>query len=89
MYSKLQKEIEYLGNGILEIQREEHNPRHLAPEICAAYELALHYQRPLYESDSVKLRNALREDYLWFEAASKQFAGEVQMGIQYLALSME
>ena len=89
MYSELQKEIEYLGNVILEIQRQEQNPRHLAPDICAAYELALHYQRQLYESDSVKLRNALREDYLRFEAASKQFAGEVQMGIQYLALSME
>ena len=77
MYSELQKEIEYLGNVILEIQRQEQNPRHLAPDICAAYELALHYQRQLYESDSVKLRNAPSEDYLRFEAATKQFAGEV------------
>ena len=37
----------------------------------------------------VKLRNALREDYLRFEAASKQFASEVQLGMQYLALTME
>ena len=89
MYSELQKEIEYMGNVILEIQRQEQNPRHIAPDICAAYELALGYQRQLYESDSVKLRNALREDYLRFEAASKQFAGEVQLGMQYLALTME
>ena len=45
MYSELQKEIEYLGNVILEIQRQEQNPRHLAHNICASYELALHYQR--------------------------------------------
>ena len=89
MYSELQREIEYLGNVIVEIQRQEQNPRHLAPDICAAYELALHYQRQLYESDSAKLRDAHREDYLRFEAASKQFAGEVQMGMQYLALTME
>ena len=89
MYSKLQKGIEYLGNVILEVQRQEQNPRHLAPDICAAYELALHYQRQLQESDSVELQNALREDYLRFESDSMQFAGEVQMGIQYLALSME
>ena len=89
MYSELQKEIEYLGNVIHEIQRQEQNPRHLAPDICAAYKLTLHYQRPLYESDLVKLGNALREDYLRFEASSKQFAGKVQMGIEYLALSME
>ena len=78
-----------MGNVILEIQRQEHNPRHIAPDICTAYELALSYQQLLYESDSVKLRNAIREDYLRFEAASKQFAGEVQLGIQYLALTME
>ena len=89
MYSELQREIEYLGNVIVEIQRQEQNPRHLVPNICASYELALHYQRQLYESDSAKLRDAHCEDYLRFEAASKQFAGEVQMGIQYLALSME
>ena len=75
MYAEVQKEIEYMGNVILEIQRQEQNPRYSAPDICAAYELALSYQRQLYESDSVKLRNALREDYLRFEAASKQFAG--------------
>ena len=89
MYSELQKEIEHMGNIILEIQRQEQNPCHIAPDIWAAYELALSYQRQLYESDSVTLRNALREDYLRFDAASKQFAGEVQLGIQYLALSME
>ena len=55
MYSELQREIEYLGNVIVEIQRQEQNPRHLAPDICAAYELALRYQRQLYESDSTKL----------------------------------
>ena len=82
VYFELQKEIQHLGNGILEIERQEQNPRLLAPNICAAYELALHYQRELYESDLVKLRNALREDYLRFEAASKQFASEVQIGIQ-------
>ena len=87
--SELQKEIEYLGNVILVIQRQEQNSPHLAPDIYAAFEPAVHYQQQVHESDSVKLRNALREDYLRFEAASKQFAGEVQMGIQYLALSME
>ena len=55
MYSELQKEIEYLGNVIPEIQSQEPNPRHLARNICAAYELALHYQWQLYESDSAKL----------------------------------
>ena len=64
MYSELQKEIEHLGNVILEIQRQEQNPRHLAPDICAAYELALEYQRQLYESGSQKLRDAVREDYI-------------------------
>ena len=78
-----------MGNVILEIQRQEQNPHHMALEICAAYELALSYQRQLYESDSVKLRNALREDSLQFEAPSKQFAGEVQLGMHYLALTME
>ena len=43
MYSELQKEIEYMGNVILEIQRQEQNPRHVAPDICAAYELAVSY----------------------------------------------
>ena len=89
MYSELQREIEYLGNVIVKIQRQEQNPRHLAANICAAYEHALHYQRQLYESNSAVLRDAHREDYLRFEAASKQFSGEVQMGMQYLALSME
>ena len=42
IYSTLPKEIEYLGNVILEIQRQEQKPRHLAPDICAAYELTLH-----------------------------------------------
>ena len=85
MYSELQREIEYLGNVIVEIQGQEQNPRHLAPDISAAYELALHYQRQLYESDLDKLLDAHREDYLRFESAGKQFAGEVQMGMQYLA----
>ena len=77
MYAELQKEIEYMGYVILEIQRQEQNPRHIAPDICAAYELALSYKRQLYNSHSVKLRNARLEDYLRFEAACKQFAGEV------------
>ena len=64
MYSELQIVIMYMGNVILEIQRQEQNPRHIAPDICAVYELALSYQRQLYKSDSVKLRNALCEDYL-------------------------
>ena len=89
MYSELQKEIEYMGSVILEIRRQEQNPRQIAPDVCAAYQLALCYQLQLYESDSVKLRNALREDYLRFKAASKQFAGEVQLRIQHLALTME
>ena len=89
MYSELQKEIECLGNDILEIQRQELHPRHLTPNICTAYELALHYQRQLCESDAARLQNALRKAYLRFEAASKQFAGEVQMGIHYLAFSIE
>ena len=89
MYSELQREIEYLRNVIVEIQRQEQNPRHLAPDICAAYELALHYQRQLYESHTAKLRDAHCEDYLRFEAASQQFAGDVQMWMQYLALTME
>ena len=89
MYSELQKEIEHLGNVILEIQRQEQNHRHLAPDICAAHILALEYQWQLYESDTQKLRDAVREDYLLFEAASKQFAGEVQMEMKYLALTME
>ena len=80
MYFELQREIEHLGNIILELQRQEQNPRHIAPNICEAYELALQYQRQLYECDSLKLRDVVREDYLLFEAASKQFAGEVQMG---------
>ena len=78
-----------MGNIILEIKRQGQNPRHIAPDICAAYELALSYQRQLYESDSVKLRNALREHYLRFEAARKQYASEVQSGMQYLASTME
>ena len=41
MYSELQREIEHLGNIILELQRQEQNPRHIAPNICDAYELAL------------------------------------------------
>ena len=89
MYSKLQKEIQYMGNIVLEIQKQEQNPQQIAPDICAAYELAHSYQCQLYESDSVKLHNALHEDYLWFEAASKQFAGEVQLGMPYLALPIE
>ena len=43
MYSEIQKEIEYLGNVIVVIQRQVQNPRHLAPDVYAAYELALHY----------------------------------------------
>ena len=64
MYSELQREIEYLGNVIVEIQRQEQNPRDLTPDICATYELALHYKQQLYESDSAKLRDAHHEDYL-------------------------
>ena len=37
MYSERQKENEYMGNVILEIQRQEQNPRHIAPDICAVY----------------------------------------------------
>ena len=43
MYSELQKEIEHMGNVIVEIQRHEQNPGHIAADICAAYELALSY----------------------------------------------
>ena len=45
MYSELQKAIEYLGNVILELPRQEQNPWHIAPDIGADYKLALHYQR--------------------------------------------
>ena len=82
MYYELQKEIEYLGNVILEFQRQEQNLRHLTPDNCATHRLVLNYLRELYESDSVELQNVLREDYLRFAAASKQFPGQVQMGIQ-------
>ena len=78
-----------MGNVILEIQRQKQNPCQLAPDIYSAYELALHYKQTLYERDSAKLQDAHREDYCRIEAASKQFAGEVQMGMQYLALNME
>ena len=50
LYSKLQKEIEYFGNVILEIQRQEENPPQLAPDIYATYKVALHYLRQLYGS---------------------------------------
>ena len=54
MYSELQKEIEYLGNVILELQRQEQNSWHIAPDICAPYELALQYQWQLDKSESAK-----------------------------------
>ena len=37
------------------MQRQEQKPCHLAPVICAAYELALYYQRQLYKNDSAKI----------------------------------
>ena len=89
MYSELQREIEYLGSIILKLLKQEQNLCHIAPNICNAYELALLYQRQLYVCDAQKLHIAVRKDYLRFEAASKQFAGEVQKGMQYLALTME
>ena len=52
MYSELQREVGNLGNIILEIQRQEQNLCHIAPNICDAYELALQYQWQLYECDS-------------------------------------
>ena len=64
MYSELQREIVHLGNIILELRRQEQNPRHIAPNICDANELALQYQPQLYGCDSQKLRDAVREDYL-------------------------
>ena len=42
MYSGLQTEIEYLGNVILELHRQEQNIRRLAYDICTAYKLALY-----------------------------------------------
>ena len=77
MYSELHRGIEHLGNIIHKLQRQEQNPHHSAPNICDAYELALQYQRQLYECDSQKLHDVVREDYLRFDAASKQLAGEV------------
>ena len=68
MYSELQREIEYLCKVIIENQRLEQKPYHLAPEICDAYELALHKLRQLYESNSAKLRDVHCEDYHRFEA---------------------
>ena len=41
MDSELQKEIDHFMKVILEIRRQEQNPCRLAPEICAAYELAI------------------------------------------------
>ena len=79
MYSELHREIEHVGNIILEPQRQEQNLRQIAPKISDAYELALEYQRQIYECDSQKLRDVVREDYLRFQLASKQFAGEVQI----------
>ena len=60
-----------MGNVILEIQRQEQNPRHLDRSICAAYELALYYQLQIYVCVSDKLRNTLRQDYLQLKTASK------------------
>ena len=34
MYFELHREIEHLGNIILELQRQERNPRHIALNIC-------------------------------------------------------
>ena len=42
MYFEQQKEIEYLGNVILEHQRQDQNTQHITPDICAAHKLALH-----------------------------------------------
>ena len=89
LYSEVQKEKEYQENVILELLRQEQNPRHIASDIGTAYELALHCQYQLYKSDLANLQEVHLEAYLWFKAASKQFAGKVQIGMQYLVLSME
>ena len=77
MYSELGREIENFSNIILELQRQKQIPRHITANIFDGYELALQYQQQLYECDSQKLCDVVCQDYLWFEAASKQIAGEV------------
>ena len=89
MYSELPREIAYSGNIILEIQRQKQNPCHLTPDTHAAHKLALHYQGQLYKSHMVKHQDVHCENYLRFEATCKQFTGEVQLGMQYLALTMD
>src|SRR5436853_5215874 len=89
MYSDLVLEIEYLGNIIGELQRQGQDARAIAPSIAQAYDLAIHYQNELFQYDRKQLRDAQREDFLRFEAASKQFAAEVQMGIRFLDLSVD
>ena len=89
MYSDIDQEIVYLGNIILDIQRQDQNPHQLTSDISADFELALHYQWQIKKSDLAKLQDTHYKDYFQFNTASIYFPGEVQMRPQYPALYKE
>ena len=86
---ELFREIGYLDYCIKEIMRTKQNPCLITPDLVHTYELALANQADLYGLDIIQLRDAQRHDFLRVEAASKQFAAEVQMAIQFVNLSAE
>ena len=81
--------IGYLGDCIKEIMRTKQDPPLIAPDFVHAYQLALALQADLYGLDIIQLRDTQRHDFHRVNAASKQFAAEVQMAIQLVNRSAE
>ena len=66
--------------------RTQQDARLIAPDLVHAYELALAHSADLYGLDIIQLHDVQWYDFLRVEAASKQFATEVHMAIQFVNL---
>ena len=87
LFTSIRDELDQLGWVIQVLMNEHQNPQTVVPGLVKAYNMLLQNQHALFAMQELQL--AQRHDYFRFEAASKQFASEVQLALQYAELSAE
>src|SRR5436853_5125878 len=89
VYANLCGEIDALAKVLQDLIDRNEDPIFVAPGMVRAYNLLLQNQNVLYERQSADIQTARRADFHRFEAACTQFAQEVNLALQYVAMTTE
>ena len=86
LYASIRSELDQVGQVIQTLASEQRDPQTVVPALVKAYAILLQNQHVLFAG---ALEQAQRHDFFRYEAASKQFASEVQLILACVNLSTE